>query len=58
MKNKICPLYCLIFAILIVIIIESFLHTNLTDPPKLVWKSFDLVDTTSTDTVKSIQSKP
>lgn len=58
MKNKICPLYCLILAILIVIIIESFLHTNFTDSPKPVWKSFDLVDTTSTDTVKRIQSKP
>jgi hypothetical protein len=58
MKNKICPLYCLMLAILIVIIIESFLHTNLTDPPKPVWKSFDLVDSTKIDTLKRIQNKP
>jgi hypothetical protein len=45
-------------AILIVIIIESFLHTNLTDPPKPVWKSFDLVDSTKIDTLKRIQNKP
>lgn len=51
-------MFCLALAILIAIIIESFLHADLAGPHKPVWKSFGLNDKMSADASKKTQNKP